>query len=243
MDEAVKAAKRREFSERMRDPSFQRVLAATAAWFLAWAVVCAFLRHPGEMLVAALTLTWILRTFLIALMHRLHRVPALRGALEAMAADPAERGYTSRGTPMGLWSTLFLQALLLGPLMALGIWGMQRQSEWTLAMWGVFVAKDLLWKGIYLKFDEPLHINYDYNSLWMIGGILVIACLAVLGPVALVAAFVARMLGVGHDLGGWMDQFWVQYLLAILILVPLHLKDLLERIARWKLARGLRADA
>ncbi len=243
MDEAAKAAKRNELAERMQDPSFRRVLLATAASFLAWAAVCAFLRHPGEMLLAALTLTWILRPFLIALMHRLHRVPALRGTLEAMAADPAERGYTSRGTPMGLWRTLLLQALLLGPLMALGIWGMQRQSEWTLAMWGVLVAKDLLWKGIYLKFDEPLHVNYDYNSLWMVGGILVILSLAVLGPAVLIAAFVARMLGVAHDFGGWMDLFWVQYLLALLILVPLHLKDLLERIARWKLARGLRTDA
>jgi len=239
MKESEKAAKRRELAERLKDPSFRRVLASTAAWFLAWAVMCAFLRYPGEMLLAALTLTWILRTFLIALMHRLHRVPALRGVLEAMAADPAERGYTASGTPMGLWSTLAFQAVMLGPLMALGIWGMQRQSAWTLAIWGVFVLKDLLWKGIYLKFNQPLHVNYDYNSLWLLGGLIVVFCFALAAPATLLVVFVAQMFGVRQGFGWWIDQFWVQYALAIAILLALHLKELLERIARWKIARRL----
>lgn len=238
MKESDKAAKRSEFSERLKDPSFQRVLAASAAWFLVWAVMCAFLRYPGEMLLAALTMTWILRNFLIALMHWLYRFPALRGVLDAMTADPAERGYTVDGEPWSLRATFCCQALILWPLMALGIWGMQRQSGWTLAIWGLFVLKDLLWKGIYMKYDEPLNVNYEYNSLWLVGGLIFLTATG-FGPAIILGMEIARLFGVRTPgFGWWLDQFWVQYAMAIAILGVLHMKDLLERIARWKIARG-----
>lgn len=208
----------------------RQVLRTTGFSFAAWAIACAFLDYPGEMLLSGYVLTTMLRPPYIALLVRLwHAAPGLRPLLARSVRDPEERGYTTSGPEPGLGVTLFLMLMLLAPVLALGAWSLSRQPAATLAVWVALAAQGLIWRGVFVRFEESLPRNLSYNSLWMVSGFLFLF-LATLG--AMLAFFTSMFVPAARAPDWWIESPLLQYAAAILLLAGAHLRALMEGHSR-----------